>query len=69
MSRPDPYFVQSVCNIPDLWGDTDAFVPGFALNIWAFCAELIVIAPIWGAYMVKNLGWRSVTFLWTEVIH
>lgn len=48
----------SVCNIPDLWSNTDDFIPGLALNFWAFCAELIVIAPIWGAYMTRDLGWR-----------
>jgi hypothetical protein len=51
---------QSVCNIPDLWRDTDEPVAGFALNTWAFSAEIIVIAPIWSAYIYASLGWRWV---------
>lgn len=36
-------------------------MPFFALNIWAFSAESIVLAPIWGAYITLDYGWR---WLW-----
>ena len=52
---------KSCCNIPDLWRSTDEFWGGFALNIWAFAAESIVLAPIWGAYIVLDISWRHVS--------
>jgi len=60
-SGTDVRCVQSCCNIPDLWRTTDEGIPFFALNIWAFSAESIVIAPIWGAYINMRYGWR---WLW-----
>lgn len=55
------FCLQSCCNIPDLWRSTDDGVAFFALNIWAFSAEIIVVAPIWGAFINRDYGWR---WLW-----
>jgi len=51
----------SCCNVSDLWQDLNQGVPGFAINVWALSIELIVLAPIWGAYITERLGWR---WLW-----
>jgi MFS family permease len=44
-----------------MWRSQDEGIAFFALNIWAFSAEIIVIAPIWGSYMNLRYGWR---WLW-----
>jgi hypothetical protein len=41
-----------------MWPDTNEFISFFAINIWALTAEAIVLGPIWGSYITRNLGWR-----------
>ncbi|TIC09173.1 MFS general substrate transporter [Wallemia mellicola] len=53
-----------VAGVPDLWrGETAGL---WAVNIWAFSCEALMLGSIIGAYVLDNLGWRW-TF-WIQII-
>ncbi|TIC09187.1 MFS general substrate transporter [Wallemia mellicola] len=53
-----------VAGVPDLWrGETAGL---WAVNIWAFSCESIMLGSVIGAYVLDGLGWRW-TF-WIQII-
>ncbi|KAG5338289.1 hypothetical protein C0989_007711 [Termitomyces sp. Mn162] len=53
----------SVANIPDLWKGDDV-VGLWAMNIWAYSAEVLVLGPMIAAYINHAFGWRWVYGIW-----
>ncbi|KAG5732343.1 Polyamine transporter 1 [Termitomyces sp. T112] len=53
----------SVANIPDLWKGDD-IVGLWAMNIWAYSAEVLVLGPMIAAYINHAFGWRWVYGIW-----
>ncbi|EIW77228.1 MFS general substrate transporter [Coniophora puteana RWD-64-598 SS2] len=54
--------LNGVATIPDLFTEDDPR-QGYAVNVWAHCAEIIYLATLIGGYINAALGWRWIFWI------